>query len=1028
MKLPINLSLLRIFSERLLAGHFIDTESSREHYDRYYSNISGKKYLLAFLFFTIHNILPAQIIDLSTQDWGIWLDETAEWENDELFLPPVDLSKIPSNPPGCGWDQLFDGRGTSTKLPATVEEYFWGKNGHSYGVTGDYVGVSWFFTEIELPESYRGKRIVLHFESCRMRAEVYLNHQLIGYDLINGTPFEVDLSKKARFGQKNQLAVRITDPNGNFTWRDYDFYTWGEYEIPPSHGFGGITGKVQLHITDPTYIADIYIKNKPELTNIDFNVELQSTRSKTRPGNLEIRVFPKDKPGDIIFQKTYRQKAFNQQAQIIGNISVEEAVPWSIDDPQLYTLQAKWTGRDGDEHLFEQNFGFRWFNVKEGNGDKYLILNDKRIVLRTAISWGFWPINGIYPTPELARRQVEIAKEFGLNMLNFHRGIGQSNILDLADEMGLLFYAEPGGYRPGHSKFIQAWKREKLLRMIKRDRSHPSLVIYNMINESNRFPKDYELQHMEEAHNLDETRIITYSSTFPHGEFKEWRDDGTGMPTTPNPIKAHMLPYDHEIKNQGWWDFHHAGGPGSYRDVLYTGPQNYLRFSNHPSEIIFFGEEGAIGARPRLELIQKELKNTSKLGWDGDLYLGQYKAYKSFLEQKGFSKAFPTVDALTTQMGNIQLYYQGRIIENIRINNLVDGYVVNGWEDEKIENHSGIVDGFRNPKGDPSILAHYNQAFYVAVKLRNKVFPSDQTTKADIFAINEVDAKGTHQLVLTAEQEGNVFYKKEFEVDLEGGVQYGQLLIEDIEIPVNKAGYSTIKAVLKKNGQEVADGQDEVFTVNIDQGQKIGPVAVWDTSGITQQMLDALGNIRYSSYGEKSQYEESVLLVGAALLPNLVRQKAYIRRALLDWIMRGNTLIITQNSAEWADLLNYKEIVDYRGSRPIRNVWYGGSYFVRDHPLFESLPVNRVFDWEYQSLAWYRNERIGLRLFGEECVVGVSADHKEELLTSVGIVPLGRGRIILSSLDLKSAILGKDPSGVVAKKVLENFIRYGLKN
>ena len=76
-------------------------------------------------------------------------------------------------------------------------------------------------------------------------------------------------------------------------------------------------------------------------------------------------------------------------------------------------------------------------------------MNGKRIVLRTAISWGFWPVNGIIPTPELAERQIRLAKELGLNMLNFHRGIGQTVLLDKADELGLLYYEEPGGYKTG---------------------------------------------------------------------------------------------------------------------------------------------------------------------------------------------------------------------------------------------------------------------------------------------------------------------------------------------------------------------------------------------------------------------------------------------------------------------------------------------------------------------------------------------------------------------------------------------------
>ena len=112
---------------------------------------------------------------------------------------------------------------------------------------------------------------------------------------------------------------------------------------------------------------------------------------------------------------------------------------WSTDSPHLYDLSVS-VGTDN----YTQRFGFRWFEVKDIHGDKQF-LEWKRIVLRTAISWSFWPDNGITPSDELARRQVESAKKLGLNMLNFHRTIGHSNVLDYADELGLLYFEEPGG-------------------------------------------------------------------------------------------------------------------------------------------------------------------------------------------------------------------------------------------------------------------------------------------------------------------------------------------------------------------------------------------------------------------------------------------------------------------------------------------------------------------------------------------------------------------------------------------------------
>lgn len=69
-------------------------------------------------------------------------------------------------------------------------------------------------------------------------------------------------------------------------------------------------------------------------------------------------------------------------------------------------------------------------------------------------------------------------------MLNFHRSIGSPVVLEKADELGLLYLEEPGAFHSaGHDPFIRTIVNTKLQRMILRDRSHPSLVIYNLINE-----------------------------------------------------------------------------------------------------------------------------------------------------------------------------------------------------------------------------------------------------------------------------------------------------------------------------------------------------------------------------------------------------------------------------------------------------------------------------------------------------------------------------------------------------------------
>jgi hypothetical protein len=846
--------------------------------------------------------------DISDQGWHLWLDKAAEWKGDKLFLPPVRIDELPVNPPTCGWESLMEGRGKKVRLPATVEEHFWGENGNTYGVTGNYTGVSWFSTHLKIPARLKGRRVVLLFESARMRAEVYLNGRLVGYDLVHGTPFEVDITEFAKYGEKNFVAVRITDPNGNFAWLDYGPYKWGDTNTPASHGFGGITGKVTLIATDWVYIADIFVKNKPSIEDIDVEITLENQTKRTVRGQLDLTVV--EYGADSIPLLHYSEDVTCEAGGgvIVRSFKVDQAKPWSIAAPHLYMLFAKWTGSDGSKDDLTRRFGFRWFEIKNVDGDRQFYLNSKRIVLRSAISWGFWPGNGIYPAPEMARRQIETAKMLGLNMLNFHRAIGQTVVLDLADELGLLYYEEPGGYATRHDVFCRRWNRQRLLRMVRRDRSHPSLVIYNMQNEVPKGPWDYDKEIIAAAHQADETRIITFTSTFTIPS--SGTSYGGGCQKGAVPLKLHMVPYDNGLYYQGWCDQHHAGGFGVYRDKFYNGPEDYLRYTDDSGEIIFFGEEGAIGAPPRLQLVRDEITKGYPRGWDGDDYIERYDAYEKFLKEKGFTGAFPTVDSFTQALGSVPFYYQGRVIENIRINNIVDGYVINGWEGSKIENHSGIVDCFRNPKGKTELISHYNQPLFVAVKVRDKVVETGSQSRIDIHLVNEVDLKGNYTLNVQASDRQGVFFDKDYAVNVVGGTTYGQLLVDGVAIATRVEGYCDVSAFLKRGEEIVAEGKDQIYAVTLDASGISPSGMIADRTGHITRFLSTEVGLRLATY-QSGKPEGDYLVVDQN--PNEIETIEEIRADLTDWVSDGHTLVIVTNARKWAEFLHRREVIDYRG-------------------------------------------------------------------------------------------------------------------
>src|ERR1019366_7283282 len=212
------------------------------------------------------------------EGWRLWLDRAAEWKQDAIFLPedlwqyPEDDSvmthegnELPNNPPTGGWKVLAPGGKAEREakivtLPGTVEQHFWGKFGAGEGgkprsytpdeyryaaddpvpQNGAYFGVSWWWREIEIPAKMKGKSIFLRVLGAHLRAEVYLNEKLVGYSIMEELPFEAELTHMARPGERNVLAIRITNPFGRFDWVDGLNAQWGAVKIYRSHGFGGL--------------------------------------------------------------------------------------------------------------------------------------------------------------------------------------------------------------------------------------------------------------------------------------------------------------------------------------------------------------------------------------------------------------------------------------------------------------------------------------------------------------------------------------------------------------------------------------------------------------------------------------------------------------------------------------------------------------------------------------------------------------------------------------------------------------------
>jgi hypothetical protein len=282
------------------------------------------------------------------------------------------------------------------------------------------------------------------------------------------------------------------------------------------------------------------------------------------------------------------------------------------------------------------------------------------------------------------------------------------------------------------------------------------------------------------------------------------------------------------------------------------------------------------------------------------------------------------------------------------------------------------------------------------------------TTTVDIYIVNEEDLHGNFVLTVSAKDEsGKQLSSTSKNIKVIGGVMYGQNLLAGWKFIVPAAGYITIEATLTAGKKIAARGNDKLFAVKPNTEGMTGVGLVADTTGVLATFM------RHAGF-ELKTYTQGIpqgdyLLVGA-FEP---QQWGSGMSDIIEWVHTGGALVIVDNPVRWAEFLADKEVLDFRGSKLLGRSWYGGNFFNRAHAVFDGLPVNDAFNWEYQCFSAYNRRRIGLRVESGETLVGCVSDHRKEIYSALSLIPVGRGKIIITTLDIPSCLKNAVQGGFV---------------
>jgi hypothetical protein len=956
------------------------------------------------------------VLEIPDTGWKLWIDREARYLDDRIFLPSdVNLATLPVNPPTGGWNTLDTAGALTVTLPTTVEEHLWGKFGerpytadeYRYAETdpvpqnGAYRGVSWWYRSIDIPAAAPGKRVMLHIRGARMRAEIYLNEKLVGYSIMSELPIDCDLTGAMQPGQPNRLAIRITNPGGRYDWRDSTTMQWGAAKLFLSHGFGGLDRGMTLsaHPID-AHIRDAWVLNTPDPRVISARMEIVFERAPRDIAALRAQATLTllDASGATLpVAASLDSLTLNGKiATAVFTLRAAEAELWSLETPTLYLARFGW-GYD----IRKVRFGFRWFAPDGIGSNAVLRLNRRRVRLYSAISWGYWGYSGLWPTPELARREVDSAKALGLNCLHFHRNVGKAEVFAAQDEMGLLRVMEPGGGRfaigrdrkPGEQlspadRFSRDFLVEKCVAMAKAFRSHPSLVQYTLQNELGANLANSDVQAVLKAiHDADPSRAVVLNDGFVQR----------------GAAQAMYLPYDDHFYRSdreqwgGWWNNHQGAGDQWY-DKFYRGKDDYIHRQTGKPFIVEFGEmEGCAVADNHAKMVA----DIEKRGSSYDLadHRAILTATEAFLDKWGFRNAFPTAESLFLSIGRKAYDSWQNYLENIRIGDEVDIACISGWETTAIENHSGIVDNLRYFKADPALVRASLLPIRPVAKQRRLAYALGESAEVDLYLFNDSGEQvpGTLRLSVIgpdgSERDVATYPAPTFEPDV-----MRHLIAEQVALPafggpgphrVRFAHSAHPDATFERTLWIVAPAARPARPIRIAvagvaqslraQLTALTGVSVEDWKlggsydGIVAQGLKA-DEIARRQIGEQTGLEAQPK---KGEKPKLVLGE--IDGAVLDAVKSGTPLLALVPEDGLADgvarQLSALGLFTYEGQvGDLRAPWMGNWNYLRAHPLFDGIPADMATGVLHQVEGQASN---GLIVDGEdvEVIAGYSRDH-----------------------------------------------------
>ncbi len=898
-----------------------------------------------------------------------------------------------------------------------------------------YDGVVWYWKEFETEVARQNERLLLKFHAADYLADVWVNGTHVGSHEGGETPFSLAVTREVRGRRENRLVVRVLNPsNEPIDGLTLDVTPHGIKNIPMSVGNfwnpGGLWQPVELLRVPLIRVAQIFADASLSDEKIVIEVSVANDTGATERVTLHCEVTPAS-GGPAMVARVQRIEAPAGVTIQHVELAVPKPRPWSPDDPYLYRLTVRLESRAGS-HAESVRCGFREFVFRDG----YFRLNGKRIFLRSTHGVGHYPIGQhAADLPELLRRELIYAKGMGFNTVRWLGRTMFPSQLDFCDELGLMVYQESyASWRWKDSAEMKERFDHPTREMILRDRNHPALVIWGLLNET----RDgaifrHACDMLPLVRSLDPSRMVLLGSGRWDGQ---WSIGSLSNPHTSEweyalgeeaPGASSMA--GKEIIGgyvEGSGDAHmYVPRPWRKEDF------EFFRTVGAKSKNVFLSEHGngsqidpvritrlfeQHGARPDMD--------------DAKLYRATLDQLEVEWKRWGLDQVFTTPSEMVLQGQKIHSEQRLIALNAIRSNPKLCGYSMTGICDQGVEGEGtmttfrelkmgavdAITDGFAPVRWclfvEPVHLYRGATVHVEAVLANEDVLkPGDYPVRLRIVGPSGVACDKAATLNIpnpnSSREPPMVFPVFKEDVRLEG-----------------PAGNYEIGVFFERGAAPL--GRQTVIVGDATlQPTPAAPVTVWDDSPELSSWLVGRGGVVTKFEPAQTPDKREIVLIGGRSGSQFLGDAAAYR-ALMERVARGSVAVFLAPEAlgTHEDPLAYLPVAQKGKLEDSAGYFWGRDDIVRPHPIFAGLPSRCVMDLTfYRDVVPYKSFT-GMDQHGEVVVPCFALGHPgtQGYWSAANMVsyPFGEGKVIVSTLRLLENI-GSHPA---ADRIILNLLTH----